>query len=242
MDEPVSRSRNNQPFSTEVRLERYLKKLMGNTDIEDAVQKLDALTQEEARIASAELMKITHGMDSKVMGVDDRVKRVDERVQDVSGDLQDVGDKVEEIDGKVQGLGSGVKDIGKSVQGVDDRVQNVGDEVHVVKDKVEDIGDSVQDVGDKVKCLDHKLDHVNSSSSYNFPAFHSEHLHPIQGTSSEIIFYDGFRLLIHPSIITLLAKYTNKVQPNGSLMEVSSNNGNPLARSCGYTENVGASC
>jgi len=189
---------------------------MGNTDIEDAVQKLDALTQEEARIASAELMKITHGMDGKVMGVDDRVKRVDERVQDVGGDVQDVGDKVDEIDGRVQGLGSGVKDIGDSVQGV----------------------------GDNVQRLDHKLDHANSSSSYNFPAIHPEHSYsyPIQGTSSEIVFCDGFRPPTHPSIITLLARYINKVQLNGFLKEVSSNSGNPLVHSCGYTENVSASC
>jgi len=202
---------------------------MGNTDIEDAVQKLDALTQEEARIASAELMKITHG-------VDDRVKGVSKEVQDVSGNVQDVGNKVEEIDAKVQGVGSNIKDIGKEVQGVSDEVQ-------VVKVDVQNIGDSVRDVGDNVQRLDHKLDHVNSSSSsFNFPAIHPEHSHPIQGTSSEIIFYDGFRLPIHPSIITFLARCINKVQPNGSLKEVSSNNGNPLVRSCGYTENVSSSC
>ena len=248
MDERVSLSRNNLAFFAQICLERYLKKLAGNTDIEDSVQRLDTLTQEEARIASAELMKVTHGVDGKVMGVDDRVKRVDERIQDVSGDMQNVGDKVEEIDGKVQGLGSGVKDISKGVQGMDDkvqvidgRVQDVGDEVHVVNDKVEDIGDTVQGVGDNIQRLDHKLDHANSSSSFNFPAILSDHSHSIQGTSSKIIFYDGFRLLIHPSIITLLAKYTNKVQPNGSLMEVSSNSGNPLVRSCGYTENVSSS-
>jgi len=233
------------------RTKRYLKELMGNTDIKDSVQRLYVLTQEEARIASAELMKIAHAVDGNVIVVDDRVRHVDERVQDV-------GDKVEETDVRVQGAGSDVKDISKSVQGVDDKVkiisgqvQNVGDEVHVVKDRVEGVGDKVQivkdevqnigdnaqGISDKVQRLDHKLDHANSSSSYNFPVLHSEHSHPIQGTSFEMTFYDGFLLPIHPSIITLLAKYIVKVPHNGSLKDVSSTNGSLLVRSCGYKEN-----
>jgi len=68
---------------------------MGNMEIEDALQELDKLTQEEARVASAELLRITHGVDGKVMGVDDRVKGVDERVQAVHGEVRDIDDKLE---------------------------------------------------------------------------------------------------------------------------------------------------
>jgi hypothetical protein len=43
-------------------------------DVEDALQRLDKLTQEEARMAAAEVLKITRGIDDKVEGVDGRVK------------------------------------------------------------------------------------------------------------------------------------------------------------------------
>jgi uncharacterized protein YoxC len=62
---------------------------------------LDKLTQEEARMASAELLKMTHS-------VDDRVKGVDGKVQDVHGDVQDLGNKVQDIDDRVQTIGSNV--------------------------------------------------------------------------------------------------------------------------------------
>jgi archaellum component FlaC len=78
-----------------------LKKLTGNRDIEDSLDKLDKLTQEEARMASAEQLKMTHSVDGKVTGVDDRVRGVEEMVQDVRGDVRDVGDKVQDIDGKL---------------------------------------------------------------------------------------------------------------------------------------------
>ena len=55
--------------STDRRAEKYLKKLLGNTDIEDALKRLDKLTQEEVCMATAQLLKITHGVDGKVKDV-----------------------------------------------------------------------------------------------------------------------------------------------------------------------------
>ncbi len=68
-------------------LETFLKKLVGRTDIEDALQRLDKLTQEEARMAIAEGLKATHGIDNKVEDVGDKVKGVDVRVKDVGDQI-----------------------------------------------------------------------------------------------------------------------------------------------------------
>ena len=40
--------------------EKYLKKLVGKKEIEDALKRLDKLTQEEARMAVAENLRLTH--------------------------------------------------------------------------------------------------------------------------------------------------------------------------------------
>jgi|SRR6267142_2548641 len=85
-------------------LEKYLKKLTGNSDIEDSLQRLDKLTQEEARMASAELLRITHSVEEKVMGVDNRVKGVDDKIQGIDGEVRDVGDKVQNLDGKLDDI------------------------------------------------------------------------------------------------------------------------------------------
>ncbi|KAI9436574.1 hypothetical protein H4582DRAFT_1854102, partial [Lactarius indigo] len=42
------------------RAKKYLKKLIGKKEIEDALKRLDKLTQEEARMAAAEILKLTH--------------------------------------------------------------------------------------------------------------------------------------------------------------------------------------
>jgi hypothetical protein len=101
VDESVSRCGVHLPFSLTGYSEKYLRKLTGNREIEDSLERLDKLTQEEARMASAEQLKMTHSVDGKVMGVDDRVRGVEGQVQDVRGDVQDVGDKVQGVDDKL---------------------------------------------------------------------------------------------------------------------------------------------
>jgi hypothetical protein len=60
--------------------EKYLKKLMGRTDIADALGRLDKLTQEEARMAIMEVLKVAHRVEDGVKTVSDNVKDVDEKV------------------------------------------------------------------------------------------------------------------------------------------------------------------
>ncbi|KAH9170737.1 hypothetical protein EDB89DRAFT_2243936 [Lactarius sanguifluus] len=84
------------------RTKKYLKKLVGRTDVEDALRRLDALTQEEARMAAAETLVITRGIDDRVKDVDDKVGGVDERVQVVGIKVDGIDDKVRTVDNKVQ--------------------------------------------------------------------------------------------------------------------------------------------
>ena len=124
---------------------------MGNTEIEDSLDRLDKLTQEEARMASAELLKITHS-------VDDRVKGVEGNVQEVHSNVLDVGNKVEGVDSRVQGVDN-------RVQGVDNRVQGVDN--------------TLQGISSDVQGVDDKLDQVYRSLSFN--THHSERSHSFTG-------------------------------------------------------------
>ena len=76
-------------------IEKFLRKLAGLADLEDALKNLDRLTQEEARMATAEVLRITHS-------IRDGVKIVDGKVGEVVDKVGDVGDKVQCVDDKVQ--------------------------------------------------------------------------------------------------------------------------------------------
>jgi hypothetical protein len=95
-----------------------VKKLLGKTEIEDALKRLDKLTQEEVRMATAQLLTLTHGVDDKVTRIDDEVKSVD-------GKVTRIGDKVESVDGKATRIGDEIKCVGG-------KVNDIGDTVRVV--------------------------------------------------------------------------------------------------------------
>ena len=55
-------------------LERFVKRLLGKNDIEDALKRLDTLTQEEARMATAQVLRVTQRMDDRVTVLIDGVQ------------------------------------------------------------------------------------------------------------------------------------------------------------------------
>jgi hypothetical protein len=74
-----------------------MKKLVGRTDMEDSLKRLDKLTQEEARMATAQVLKVTHTIEEGVRGVSDKVVGVDDRVSNVNDRVTGVDNKVTTI-------------------------------------------------------------------------------------------------------------------------------------------------
>ena len=87
-----------------------MKKVIGRTDIEDALARLDQLTQEEVRMAAAQSLKATHAVHHEVKGVDDRVQGVGSDVQQVDIHVQRVDDKIQGVDDKVQQVAHDIGD------------------------------------------------------------------------------------------------------------------------------------
>ncbi|KAH9053583.1 hypothetical protein EDB87DRAFT_1690207 [Lactarius vividus] len=83
---------------------KFLKRLAGRTDLEDALKRLDNLTQEEARMALAEILRITHS-------VRDEVKVVDDKVQVVIDDNKEARVAVEEATSIIQQTANNVDEI-----------------------------------------------------------------------------------------------------------------------------------
>ncbi|KAF8463389.1 hypothetical protein DFH94DRAFT_848962, partial [Russula ochroleuca] len=98
------------------------KRLIGRTDMEDALQRLDKLTQEEARMALAENMKATHTVDERVREVTNTVVAIDNRVASLDNR---VAMGTHAIDESVKGVREQVLAIDDRVAGVDERVAEV---------------------------------------------------------------------------------------------------------------------
>ena len=119
-------------MSTEGCLEKFVKTLIGKTDMEDSLKRLDKLTQEEARMAAAQNLKATHTIDERVKGVVDTVDAIDDRVASVND--------------RVAGVSDQVADVNDQVAGVDDRVASVNDKVVIVDDRVKVVDNRIMEV------------------------------------------------------------------------------------------------
>ena len=128
-------------------------------DLEDALKKLDRLTQEEARMAHVEVLRVTHS-------IRDGVNIVDGKVEEVSKQVQCVDDKVQVvIDGALGIFGqllspSNIQPISSDGRQAKVAAKDIGNKVEEVGDKVEDIGNKVEDMDDKVQCIDEKVNVV----------------------------------------------------------------------------------
>ena len=97
----MSNSSTNMPSLAKRYSEKYMKKLMGRTDMEDGLKRLDKLTQEEARMATSQVLKVTHTVDERVRGVADRVVDVDDRVAGVDDRVAGVDERVRTVQDNV---------------------------------------------------------------------------------------------------------------------------------------------
>ena len=104
--------------------EKYVKKLIGRTDVEDALSRLDKLTREEFQVAIMQVLKVTHN-------VDEGVKNVGEKVDIVDAKVVGVGAKVDGVGAKVVGVGAMVDGVNSKVDSVDVKVMDIDDKVNV---------------------------------------------------------------------------------------------------------------
>jgi hypothetical protein len=79
-------------------LKKVIKKVIGDNEIEDALKRLDRLTQEEARMVAAQLLKISTAINSGVGEIADHVLVVDDTVAGVNERMAGVADGVDRIE------------------------------------------------------------------------------------------------------------------------------------------------
>ena len=74
--------------------ETFGKKLVGRTGIEDALERLKTVTEEEARMAAAEALKVIHDVGDRVQGIHDAVREFKETKQGGDDRVKGIGDMV----------------------------------------------------------------------------------------------------------------------------------------------------
>jgi hypothetical protein len=95
--------------------EKILKKLVGKTDVEDALLRLDMLTKEESLMMVVRNLEVTHHVDGVVHDVDGNVKatkamteNIDDNVKATKVHMDATRVIIEDIDDNVKAVARGV--------------------------------------------------------------------------------------------------------------------------------------
>jgi hypothetical protein len=83
------------PFPVNYDIEKFLKKLAGRSDVEDALQQLDTLTKEETSMTVARTLEVTH--------------HVDDNVEEMKMLTKSAGDDIKAIQGVASSIDYNVK-------------------------------------------------------------------------------------------------------------------------------------
>jgi hypothetical protein len=68
--------------------------VVGRTDGEDALRRLENLTHDEVLMTTAQVLKATDNVDDKVTGIHDEVKDISDNVRAATNEVNDIGDNV----------------------------------------------------------------------------------------------------------------------------------------------------
>ncbi len=200
--------------------------MAGITKLDDGLKRLDKMTNDEARMANAEVLRVAHNIDEKVEGVDKKV--------------QGVGTQIKDVDERVQGVNKDVQGVSVQVQGVDENVKMVKEKVQMVIDGAQTVlsysltpplifnqldgKEATTEVKLVMRQMAYNVDDVNRSSSVlSSPTV--KYLTRSQGGNCERASEDGSLLRTRLQITTSRAISNTKERPSGSVTATSLRNG-----------------
>jgi len=140
-----------------------LKRLVGRTDIEDALQRLDTLTNEEGQMTTARNLEVTHH-------VDGNVATIKEVIQDVDGNVKVMKELASEVDGNVKAIKELTRDVDGNVVAIKEVIHDVDSNIkaateltHVVNSNVMTIKEVIDDVDSNIKVAKEHTHNVDSN-------------------------------------------------------------------------------
>jgi prophage DNA circulation protein len=115
-----------------------MKRLMGKTEVEDALERLSMLTQEENLMTVARTFEATHDVNVNVKAtqelIDTKVTVVEEVLQQVDGNVIATQEVTHHIDDNVMEIQELTYGVHADVQVINERTHTIDDNVKVTKD------------------------------------------------------------------------------------------------------------
>jgi len=130
----------------EWRIKRFVKRLMGRTDIEDAFLRFDFLTKEEGLMTAARTLRMVHN-------VDGTVAMIEEIIRDVDDDVKATKQVISNVDNNVTATNEVITAVETSIKAIKELTSDVGSNMVVIEETTRSIDNNVQATNDSMNEL-----------------------------------------------------------------------------------------
>ena len=119
--------------------EKFMKRLIGKTEVEDGLQRLDMLTKEENLMTAACTLQVTGEICNDVDVIKDDTR-------DIKDDTHDIKDDTRKIKEDTRGIKDNTCDIKDDTRNIREDARNIRDDTRSIKDDTHDIKDDTNDI------------------------------------------------------------------------------------------------
>jgi len=144
--------------------ETVLKRLVGKTDVEDALARLDALTKEENLMAVARTLEVVHH-------VDDSVTTIKEIIHDVDGNVKAMKELTHHVDQSVSVIKEVISDVGSDAKVTKELTYDIHKNVAVTEELVHDVRNDVGVIKKETHSVGHDVKVIKHGAQHSFEVF-----------------------------------------------------------------------
>jgi len=220
-------------FPVDYGTEKILRRLVGRTEVEDALERLDTLTKEEISMTVARNLEVTDRIDGNAMAIKDVVLNVDgnvnatkELAQDVDSNVKVITEVIRDVEGNVEETRALTENVGKDVKVIQGVVSSIDHNVKATKNGMQYFLSIFMHVPTFFFSLPESVaDEVKRLLLPHIPILSINADTPSQGTNCKTSFENGSLLQIRLSIIILHVKLSTMAPQHGLPKGAHSENG-----------------
>ena len=172
--------------------EKFMKRLIGKTAVEDGFQQLDMLTKEESLMTAACTLRVASDIQHDTRAIKDDARDIKDDTRDIKEDTRDIKEDTRDIKDDTRSIKEDTRDIKGDTRDIKDDTHSIKEDTRDIIDNTWDIKDDTRDIKEDTRNISDNLE-VNKRGAPCF--FQFLQLVPISSLSYSDIAIDELQRL-----------------------------------------------
>jgi methyl-accepting chemotaxis protein len=124
--------------------EKFMKRLIGKTEVEDGFQQLDMLTKEENLMTAACTLRVASDIQHDTRAIKEDTRDIKDDARDIKEDTRDIKDDTRDIKDDTRDIRDNTRSIKEDTRDIIDNTCDIKDDTRDIKDDTRNISDNLE--------------------------------------------------------------------------------------------------